>query len=256
MIYELRDPAVADHLFANSTDTVITSALQGIMGKVYADDLQNPTGAMIFLNVFVFFAGEPNEELLQYKPDSFNGDFAVFVPQNEEWEACIERVWADKTEKFSRYAIKKEPDVFDVQKLTAFTQEIPKSVTLQLIDKNLYTQCLQNEWSKDFVCNYKNADDFLCNGLGVVAVENGQVIAGASSFSNYNGGIEIEIVTHEDHRRRGLATAVGAKLILECLKRGLYPNWDAATKISVALAEKLGYHFSHEYTAYRICPYV
>ncbi len=256
MIFELQHPCVAANLFAGSTDTVITSALQGLMGKVYADDMHNPTCAMIFLNVFVYFAGEPNEELLRYKPEALAGDFAVFVPQNREWEICIERVFEERATKFSRYAIKKEPDVFDVQKLTAFTQEIPQSVTLQLIDNDLYTQCLQNEWSKDFVCNYKNADDFLCNGLGVVAVENGQIIAGASSFSNYREGIEIEIVTHEDHRRRGLATAVGAKLILECLNRGLYPNWDAATKISVALAEKLGYHFSHEYTAYRICPYV
>ena len=65
-------------------------------------------------------------------------------------------------------------------------------------------------------------------------------------------GIEIEIDTREDHRRKGLAYACGAKLILECLKRGLYPSWDAQNKWSVALAEKLGYHFDHEYTAYEI----
>ena len=44
---------------------------------------------------------------------------------------------------------------------------------------------------------------------------------------------------------------VGLKL-LECDKRGLYPNWDAANKMSVGLAEKLGYHFSHEYVVYKV----
>lgn len=47
----------------------------------------------------------------------------------------------------------------------------------------------------------------------------------------------------------------GAKLILECLKRDLYPSWDAQNKSSVALAEKLGYHYSHTYTAIEIWNY-
>ncbi len=44
----------------------------------------------------------------------------------------------------------------------------------------------------------------------------------------------------------------GAKLILECLKREWYPSWDAQNKWSVSLAEKLGYHFAYEYTAYEV----
>ena len=68
-------------------------------------------------------------------------------------------------------------------------------------------------------------------------------------------GIEIEIDTREDHRRKGLAYACGAKLVLECLEKGLYPSWDAQNKWSVALAEKLGYHFSQEYVAYEIIGY-
>lgn len=89
-------------------------------------------------------------------------------------------------------------------------------------------------------------------GLGVVAMNDGEIVAGASSYSRYEKGIEIEIDTREDHRRKGLAYACGAKLIIECLKRDLYPSWDAQNKWSVALAEKLGYQFSHEYTAYEI----
>lgn len=81
------------------------------------------------------------------------------------------------------------------------------------------------------------------------------LIAGASSYSRYDKGIEIEIDTREDHRRKGLAYVCGAKLILECLEEGLYPSWDAQNKWSVALAEKLGYHFSHEYVAYEIMGY-
>ena len=41
----------------------------------------------------------------------------------------------------------------------------------------------------------------------------------------------------------------------EWLDHGLYPSWDAQNLWSVALAEKLGYHFEHAYTAYEITDY-
>lgn len=85
-----------------------------------------------------------------------------------------------------------------------------------------------------------------------MVLKDGELAAGASSYSTYREGIEIEIDTREDHRRKGLAYQCGAKLILECLKRDLYPSWDAPNKWSAALAEKLGYRFSHEYIAYEI----
>lgn len=85
--------------------------------------------------------------------------------------------------------------------------------------------------------------------------QNGLIVSGASSYSRYLDGIEIEIDTREEYRRKGLAYICGAKLILECLKRNLYPSWDAHNPASIALAEKLGYHFSHAYQAVEIWGY-
>lgn len=256
MIYKLQNPSVATELFADCTDTSVYSCLQGVLGAVYADHPEQPTSAMAIINVFVFFAGEPNAEIVRFVPDSCKSDFVFAVPQNESWAKVIERVWADKASRITRYAIKKEPDVFDPQKLTVLASQLPENCTLQLIDETLYYQCLQQDWSKDFVCTYPDYRTFSKIGLGVAAVADGEIIAGASSFSSYDRGIEVEIVTREDHRRKGLATACGARLILECLQRDLYPSWDAANMMSVGLCEKLGYHFSHEYPAYRIYPYV
>ena len=69
------------------------------------------------------------------------------------------------------------------------------------------------------------------------------MVAGASSYSRYDKGIEIEIDTQEDHRRKGLTYACGAKLIWECLEEGLYPSWDAQNKWSVAIGRKAGIPF-------------
>lgn len=126
---------------------------------------------------------------------------------------------------------------------------------LKLMEKQEYDACRNNVWSKDLVSQYKDFDRYQQLGLGVVVLKNGELVAGASSYSTYDNGVEIEIDTREDYRRKGLAYACGAKMILECLKRGLYPSWDAQNKWSLSLAEKLGYHFSHEYTAYEIMEY-
>lgn len=86
----------------------------------------------------------------------------------------------------------------------------------------------------------------------MVVLYQGEIVSGASSYSAYRGGIEVEIDTREDFRRKGLAAVCGAQLILNCLKRGIYPSWDAHNRESLALAEKLGYAFSHSYTAYGV----
>lgn len=83
-------------------------------------------------------------------------------------------------------------------------------------------------------------------------LKDGVIVSGASSYTSFSAGIEIEIDTMEAFRRKGLASACGAKLILECLKRGLYPSWDAHNKESLALAQKLGYRFANEYPVYEV----
>ena len=83
-------------------------------------------------------------------------------------------------------------------------------------------------------------------------IDGERVIGGASSYSYYTHGIEIEVDVLPDYRRRGIAAACCAKLILTCLDRNLYPSWDAQNKWSVALAEKLGYHYSHDYVVYEV----
>ncbi len=89
-------------------------------------------------------------------------------------------------------------------------------------------------------------------GMGMVVLKNGAIVSGASSYTRYNEGIEIEVDTIASERRKHLATVACAALILRCLEEGLYPSWDAHNMNSVRLAQKLGYEFDHEYTAYEV----
>lgn len=85
-----------------------------------------------------------------------------------------------------------------------------------------------------------------------MALHGGKIVSGASSYTVYPGGIEIEVDTRPDYRRRGLARACAARLILDCLNRSLYPSWDAHSQASLALAQQLGYLLDRPYPVYEI----
>ncbi len=242
-------------LFKDWNETLIWSCLQGCMGNAWADSAEHPESAQIVIADFCFYAGEINCDLAAHKPAGLAQDFIIMVPQNAAWAAEIERIYGERARAVTRYAVKKEPDIFDIAYLTAIVENIDEEYQLKLIDEKLFGMALAERWSKDLCSQFSDYEDYAKRGIGVVALYKDEIAAGASSYTVYRQGIEIEIDTKEEHRRKGLALSCGAKLILECLKRGLYPSWDAQNPASVSLAEKLGYHVDHAYAAYEITNY-
>ncbi len=255
MIYKISNTEYTKHLFGDWQETLIWSCQQQVMGRIYADDLESPQSAMALLGDFCYFAGKPTAELVKYKPEDSRKDFIIMVPQNDEWGKMIEDCFGLQAKKVTRYAIRKGGECFEEEKLEKVVASLDTDYSLQLMDEESYHYCRNHDWSRDFVANYADYAEYARLGLGVVVMKDGEPVSGASSYSAYRGGIEIEIGTREEYRRQGLAFACGAGLILECLKRNLYPSWDAQNKWSVGLAEKLGYHYEHDYPAYEITEY-
>lgn len=261
MVYRIKEGKKLKSLFAGWEESLIWSCLQGNMGYLYADAQDEPHSAMAILGDFSFLAGEPNRELAAFKPDWCKQDFIIAVPQERRWADLIEECFQEKARKVVRYAMKKEPDVFDRKRLQNIVDGLSPEYTICLLNEELYDFCRKEDWCRDFVSQFSDWKTYRELGIGVLILKDGVPVAGASSYSAYsggeggNGGIEIEIDTRKEFRRRGLASICGARLILECLDRGLYPSWDAQNPWSVSLAEKLGYHFDHEYTAYEIWGY-
>ena len=249
MIVKISDTNKVKNLFKNSSKTFVLSALQQIMGEVFADDLENPKSAIAILGDFYFPVGIPNDEILNICDEK---DFKIIIPQNREWEIFIEKTYGEKARKFIRYAVKNTIENFDKEKLNEIVSSLSKEYELKNIDEKIFNLCLSENWSKDLVSNFKNYEMFKTLGIGVVILKNNEIVSGASSYLRYDKGIEIEIDTREDYQKKGLACICGAKIILECLKNSFYPSWDAHTKISMRLAEKLGYKLDCEYIAYEI----
>ena len=255
MIDKLSDPSLAAPLFAGWDETMITSCLQGVMGEVYANNAEFPRSAVAILDDFAFFAGDPDRALVSFKPKSHMKDFILMVPQSLAWDELIREVYGEHCILMTRYAIRKDPSAFDRAYLSSILSACPQEFVLRPIDETIFHQSRETAWMRDWTSAYTDYDEYCRLGMGVVLTKGDEIVAGASAYSRYREGIEIQIDTYEPYRRRGFALICGAKLILDCLEKGLYPSWDAANLASVALAEKLGYHFDREYIAIGIQNY-
>ena len=248
--------ACLEPLFAGWEETLVWSVVQGCMGKAWADSLERPRAALLWVGDFLFLGGDAEapvaRALAGFLPRELANGVALAVPQNESWLRLLEEAHGKRGKPITRYAIRKEPGVFDPGKLRANLEKLPQGFTLEPIDERLYHAFLELDWARDFCAQFGSWEEYAAHGCGFVAIKDGQVVAGASSYTWYRGGIEIEIDTKAEYRRQGLALCCASALLLHCLERGLYPSWDAATPISVALAEKLGYHFSHAYPCLEI----
>ena len=176
-------------LFAGWDDKVVLSYLQGHMGSAMADDAEHPRAAQIWLGDFCYFAGEPDEAL------AARAQTPIIVPRGEAWAQAVERAWGGGVRRDVRYGVKTEPDVFDTQKLWGFTRTLPSGYTLRLFDEELYDMAMREGWSRDFCAQFKDRADFCGRGLGVGILYGGALVAGASSYCIYDGGVEIEICT-------------------------------------------------------------
>lgn len=235
-------------LFSGWDEAMIWSCLQGHMGTLILDDEAEPKSALIDIGDFCFLSGQPCDDLL--KRIHVSTGMKLIASKDGSWDLEIEAFFGNRVEKILRYAIKKEPDVFDVDRLAAFVGGLDDEYELRMFDKEIFDLAAKESWSVDLCSQFRDYEDYERRALGAAILHHGQLVAGASPYAVYDGGIEIEIDTKPEYRQKGLATVCGAKLILECLSRNLYPSWDAHDLRSVVLAEKLGYHMSHPYTTY------
>lgn len=239
-------PKQAAPLFAGWPETPIYSCLSGTMGQLIGT--ANTAAAVI--GDFVFLAGEPDVALLTsiaaQQP-------LIVVPRTDAWTPVIEGTYGTRAKRFERYATVKTTAGFEPRRLQQLATP-PAGTQLVALDQHWFAKCQTLAWAEDFTRQFRNFDQFDRLACGVLALHEGELVAGASAYSAYPGGIEIEVDTRADCRRRGLATACSAQLILTCLARGFYPSWDAHTKTSLALAQKLGYQLAYAYPAYMVAP--
>lgn len=247
---EPQDRGAIEPLFANHTDSLVRSCMQGYFGNAWVDHMEHPTCARIIVASFCFFAGDPvGPAAISLVMDMPYG-FSILVPPDDAWKRLVTEAWGDRAERVIRYAFARDDSGFHKPHLQNLRQRLPVGFTLRRFDAEVARLALAEGWSESFCDNFADADDFLRRGRGWAVMKDGALVSGCSSYTSYREGIEIQVATRDEYQRMGLASACSAALILECLDEGLFPHWDAASDISCRLAKSLGYRASGEYEAF------
>lgn len=246
------NPNLAKPLFAGKNSHFFDACLYSGMGSVFADNQSRPYSAIAILGDYATLGGEPSESLLRDFSAMHSDAYLILVGPDIHWNELIETVFGCRAKAITRYALKHNEHSFSAAALQKAVDSLEEGFLLRPIDESLYHQCLSKSWSKDLVALYPTYDRYAEHGLGCCVLKDGNIVSGASSYYYHEKGIEIEVDTHPEYRKQGLATVCAAQLILSCLQQSLFPSWDAHTTTSLHLALKLGYHFSHAYTAYEL----
>ena len=233
-------------------DVVLWSCIEGNIGRVWVNSKESLSYAVVVAADFCFLLGlfeqadyEAIENIL-----TEHCRRKVIISEDKSLDSFIESQFSNSFRRSKRYEFNKAHTKFDRQQLHGFALSVEPEYKVVKMNETLYYQALKDGFTADFCSFFSSLEEFLKHGIGYVVVYNDKIVAGASSYTYCEGNIEITIGTKEDFRRKGLALACASRLILDCLGRNIHPRWDAANKESVALAEKLGYHFEKGYEVY------
>lgn len=217
---------------------IIDAIIENPYGTVFTDTETSPNIARFQLGAFKIFAGDPDHP--QAETYITTCPAGLVIPETEAWKNRILNFIGENCTTYLRTGF--SFDHLNVEHVQQFANTIPKGYRIEPLNIELAKQeCRQTA--------YANAKTLLQNGVGYFALYGNQIAAGALAYTNSNHGIEIQIYTYGEHRRRGLATCTSATLLAYCLKHNIKPHWSAANAVSANLANKLGYVQNDQYDA-------
>ena len=254
MITELA-PAQHEHLrplfadFGPRLHGCIEAVFSGDFGTAWADQPIAPAVALAQVD-FWFVAGDPRlpeaSEALRMVPEG-----GTIVTAGGAWDRLVRQALGTNARRSTRTAMSTPPtDAWDRAGLRAIAASLPDGHSIRRATAADIDSFVALE--RDLVVNFASSQRFLERGLGFGVWFDGRYVAGCSSYTLANGKLEMEIDTHPEFRRRGLARAVGAAMILHCLDQDIEPCWDAYNRRSVGLALQLGFLSPEPYAVFRV----
>lgn len=226
---------------------LVAAVVHGGMGAAYVDHLDAPTAALAVLD-FSLLAGDATTagaaELARLP-----GHGATVVVPTPAWRALLATSYPGELREYPREAFRSGR--FDRVRLQRFRAQLPAGYTLVRVTPAQvaqYAADMDESLSEWFGSDHAFSE----RGVAFAVQQAGRFVAGCSSGAAGGGRFEFQVETHPDHRRRGLARAASAALLLHCLEQDIEPCWDAANPMSSALARQLGFEPTLQYTAYRL----
>lgn len=234
-------------------DIAIESILEGRKGgkiKLWADDLANPQLSAIEHGSFVRFAGDPAGK---QTATGFIRDLKtpLFVqPSPAGWIQLLEEAHGESLKHTRRYRL--SGNLLSQSHLTAILRASPWANAVRRLDKRQARQLREDEWGKYHFLNCTDPEELVEKGMGFYIETGGEIASCCSAILVSSRGYEANIITKPAYRRQGMAGAVAARFVLECLEKNREPHWDGANDASKRLALHLGYQVEGTYSLYYV----
>lgn len=219
-------------------DSILLEACKnGEFGRVITNG-----STMIYEAGFIYLDGEPDREYLLHTKEEAKWENRMYICLNEMWEKELVRSFSDVVA-HTRYIMKQKQ--VDEEYLKQYIDAVTKEYVQTDFDEEIFSK--HPFWHG---CNYASYQTFKNRGVGSVVCYKGEIVASASSYLTYKNCIELDVSTVEEHRKKGLAMACCASVLLQSKKKGYEVHWDAQNETSKCMAMRLGYELEKEYVAY------
>jgi len=235
-------------------------------GRIFVDDVNQPGTALALTIEGYLLAGDQNNpatnEAIRYllKDKIFtgevyvNGDWSMSLAVHPQtWETRLPAlIPTHEVEKNERYHYLCRTVKYD------WRANIPGGYTLQRVDQALLNSSKivfsdpLGEWM-DFEQVWWTVENFLARGVSFCVVQGQEVVSWCTCDCVAGDRIDVGIITHPAHRRRGLAAAAVAATVEYCLSHGFSAiGWhcNADNVGSWKVAEKVGFERNCEYVYY------
>jgi hypothetical protein len=216
---------------------VIDAVLEGRLGRLVRPDTGTGDAALLGLGCYAIPGGDPTSAAARSLIEQLQGPLEIVVPDDDRWRALLAEVFGDRVADRSMRAF--VGDTLDGDGLASQARALPEGYRLVLVG-TAEAVALGPGLSPHGVDVFGGPEAFVRHGFGIAALEGEQVAAVSTTYARCSDKVEVAIATHPDHRERGLATAVGAAMLLECRKRSVAPHWNAFNPVSQRLALRLG----------------
>lgn len=229
-------------------------------GKIFVNDENNPTVAMIISVEGIFLGGnlendnffrELNKKL-KYEgfkniTKSKNVEYLIFYP-SPEWEDKVKLMLESYNPiKDKRRYLQLEIDRYEIKEVSLNVRKVDK-VLLQ--SNNL--EGLEDIKENIIEC-YGSFDKFYNNGFGFIYVLNNQIISWCLSDCIVEDRAEVGVETEEEHRRNGYCTEVVLAALNYCKNNNIktigWHCWEDNVG-SYKLAESVGFTQRKDITMY------
>jgi len=235
--------------------TIPNSVISGTgPGRVFVDSEIEPTAALVYNNGACTLAGSADsiafgKAVCRWLSEYHGSDYFILYAFPDAWQELLDR-------ELTRGVKKRRRLDFDFLHTKSalhkdWESQIPGGYRLHRIDRTLM-ELMRDEVLPYSSSYWRSAADFERHGVGFCLIHRDSIASVCYTCFAWNDHHDIDIMTIENHRGKGLALVAACAFINHCLRLGLTPNWDCWTdnQASVALAARLGFVPRVEVTVY------